>query len=94
MNNKRSIAALVVAFSAISFGLGAMSNTVIISVSQELLRRAGNDRMYIHWFSPGSGIDSPEARAFFRGRAEAFEQANELLLRAAETGAIDVAVAP
>lgn len=94
MKNKRSIAALIVAFSAIAFGLGSMSNTVIISVSQELLRRAGNERNYLYWFGSGAGIDSPVAAAYFRGRAEAFEQANELLLRASETGTIQPGVAP
>ena len=79
--NIRAIAAVLLIASA-SFLAGAMSDSLVKSVAESLLYRAGNERNYAEWFGPNMGAPAPVAEAYFRGRAEGFEAAAELLVNA------------
>lgn len=92
MKNKKVIIGLFLVNAALFFGLGALSDVMVVNVTEELLRRAGMDRNYEQWLSqyPETQIGA----AYFRGRAEAWEGARELLLRANDTGSIAPNVQP
>lgn len=82
--NIRTIATVLL-IAASSFLAGAMSDSLVVSVAESLRYRAGNERNYADWFGPNMGCDFPVAEAYFRGRAEGFEAARDMLLTANQT---------
>lgn len=92
MKNKKVIIGLFLANAALFFGLGALSDVLVVNVADDFLRRAGTDRNYQMWLS--NFPETAVGEAYFRGRAEAWEGARELLLRANDTGSIAPNVQP
>lgn len=83
------IAAIVAAF-----GLGALSDPLVSSVAYELDARVNMERRNAAYFDGTTGLYAPTAVAYFIGRAQGFEEARELLLRANDNGTTDPHVLP
>ncbi len=95
MNTDKKRCWLALLVTAVAFlSVGALSDALVTSVAEELLRRERQSRMLVDWFSPITGIDAPVGAAYFRGRADQAAADRELLLRASGSGSIGTDVVP
>lgn len=91
MKSKYKVILAFLLVAAAFFSLGALSDTMVVNVTTELDRRAGQFQIYANWF------DYPETQgvhAYFLGYAQANAEAAELVRRANATGSIAPDVNP
>lgn len=87
---KHFLAFMIVMIAVLSFGLGALSDSLLGDVMLELNARYYRELVWRDMLAPLS----PEAGAYFQGRADATAQCAELVLRANATGTTTPNVRP